>query len=151
MIHLIIYILSLGFYPQVNHHDVPVAEFELSELGHAIELKITLDTDDLIQYEKIKRADFSNKIFEKYLATHSQWLFDKNKAKLRVVSSVVAYGHINLTAQLLKTPKTYSTLTVHNKVLNDVPHHSNNIWIYLKGKKLGYRMHAKRTQIEVNF
>jgi len=130
-------------------HDVPMATFHITESNAVIKLDITFDVEDFSKSLDIETTDINTENMENYLTENTSFLFNDKVARLKISEVKIVRDHIKVKGNFGKSALMIKTIKVENRCLNNVPRHSNIIQIDINDKSRDYRMHKKRTVIEL--
>ena len=132
-------------------HDVPIAMFHITESNDVIQIGITLDLEDFSESLDIKMEEVNLKMIQHYLDQHTSFQFNTQVAKLNISTFKIVRDHIRVKGKFEKVAQKIKTLKVENTCLNNVSSHSNIIQVDLNNETKDYRMHKKRTVINLSY
>lgn len=132
-------------------HDVPVAVFQITESKGMANLEITFDLEDFTQSLDITTNEVNLKNMQKYLDKNTSFQFNTRVAKINVSEVKIARDHIKVKGDFGKVEKNIKTLKIENTCLNNIHQHSNVIQVDLNNKSRDFRMHKKRTVIDLEY
>lgn len=147
------FIVSIIFLSKIftPAHDVPIATFHITESNGAIEIDITVDLIDFSKSLNIKTTEVNPEIVQNYLTENTSFQFNHQVADLNISEVKIIRDHIRVKGDFGKSRMIVKNIKVENSCLNNIPHHSNIIQIDLNNKSKDYRMHKKRTVINLKY
>lgn len=132
-------------------HDVPLAMFHITESDDMIEMNIVFDLEDFTKSLEIKTTEVNLKSVQNYLTKNTSFQFNAQVANLKISEVKIVRDHLKVKGDFGKSAMNIKKIKVENTCLNNVPHHSNVIQIDLNNKSKDYRMHKKRTVINLEY
>ena len=132
-------------------HDVPLATFRITESNDILEVNITFDLEDFSQSLEIKTSEINLKRVQDYLTKHTSFQFNAQVTNLKISEVNIVRDHIKIKGNLGKTIKHIDTIKIENTCLNNISRHSNVIQIDLNNQSKDYRMHKRRTVINLEY
>lgn len=132
-------------------HDVPIATFHITESNAVLKIDITFDLEDFSKSLNIKTTEINLENVQNYLAKNTSFQFNDQVANLKISEVKIVRDHIKVKGNFGKSEIIIKTIKVENSCLSNVPHHSNVIQIDLNNKSKDYRMHKKRTVINLKY
>lgn len=132
-------------------HDVPLAIFHIKESNAELKIDITFDLEDYSKSLGIKTTEINLENVQNYLLKSTSFQFNDQIANLKVSDVKIIKDHIRIKGNFGESETMVKTIKVENRCLNNVPHHSNIIQIDLNNKSKDYRMHKKRTVINLKY
>lgn len=145
-----VFVLSLGklFAPV---HDAPVATFHITASEGMIKMDIVFDLEDFSKSLDIKSSEINLENVQRYLSDNTSFHFNAQFAELKIAEVKIVRDHLKVKGVFGKSNALIKNVKVENSCLVNVPHHSNVIQIDLNNKSKDYRMHKKRTMINLNY
>ncbi len=132
-------------------HDVPVAIFYITESNGMLEMNITFDLEDFSESLEIKTTEIDRERMQNYLREHTSFQFNSQVANLKISEVKIVRDHVKVKGNFGKTIKNIDRIKIENTCLIDVFRHSNVIQVDLNNKSKDYRMHKKRTVINLEY
>ena len=132
-------------------HDVPIAIFHITESNGLLEINITFDLEDFSKSTDIKTSKINIESMENYLVQNTNFQFNSQVAKLKLSDMQIVRDHIKIKGIFEKSTENISTIRIENTCLINVLRHSNVIQVDLNNESRDYRMHSKRTAIELKY
>lgn len=130
-------------------HDSVSATFNIIEKGHVLMLEIDFDDKNFIKFGNSDTLKITKEGFRKYLTETTTWEIDGKKLIPQIVSLKSDREHTKVICFLSKAKKNIKTVKVRNEFLIDIKDHSNIIKLDLNNTFKDYRMHKKRSTLEV--
>lgn len=132
-------------------HDVPVAIFHITESNGIIEIDITFDLEDFSKSLDNKATEVNLENVQNYLTKNTCFQFNSQVANLKISEVIIVRDHIKVKGSFGKTMESIDTIKIKNTCLNNISRHSNVIQIDLNNESKDYRMHSKRTVINLEY
>jgi hypothetical protein len=132
-------------------HDVPIAIFHITESNAVLNIDIVFDLEDFSNSLELETSEIELEDVQNYLSENTNFLFNDQVANLKISEVKIIRDHIKLRGNFGKLKRTIKKIKIENSCLNNVPHHSNVIQIDLNNKSKDYRMHKKRTVINLEY
>ena len=132
-------------------HDVPLAIFHITESNGILEIDITFDLEDFSKSLDIKTTEVNLESMQNYLAKNTSFQFNSQVANLKISEVKIVREHIEINGNFGKIIKDIGTIKIENTCLNNVFRHSNVIQIDLNNRSKDYRMHKRRTVINLEY
>jgi len=133
-------------------HDVPMASFHITTSDDAsVQIDITFDLEDFAASLAIKADEVNLEKVQGYLDEHTSFQFNHKIKKLKISSVKIVRGHIKVKGSFGKVAQKINNLKIENTCLNNVYRHSNVIQVDLNNSSKDYRMHEKRTVIDLSY
>lgn len=130
-------------------HDVPLAKFHITESNAHIQITIFFDVEDFSKSLKINAEEVNRSKMQNYLDKHTSFQFNTQVTKLKILEVSIVGDHIKVKGIFNKVGTDIRTIKIENTCLNDISSHSNIIQIDLNNQSKDYRMHKKRTVINL--
>lgn len=149
---LLLLVISIAYASSpTSVHDVAIARFHITEVDHSIQINISFDLEDFAGSLGVKNSDVSLENMQTYLDRNTSFQFNTQVAYLKVSEVKTVRDHIRVKGIFEAVTESVKTLTIENNCLIDVPNHSNIIQIDLNNRSRDYRMHNKRTVINLTY
>jgi len=132
-------------------HDVPLAIFHITQSNEIVNLDINFDLNDYSQSLDIKSTDVNIDNMQCYLDEHTSFRFNAQTASIKISEVKIVRDHIRVKGSFGKVEKNISSIEIENTCLNNVSRHSNIIQVDLNNSSKDYRMHKKRTKINLSY
>lgn len=132
-------------------HDVPLATFHITESNAILKIDITFDLEGFSKSLDVKITEVNLQNMQKYLDKNTSFQFNAQVASLKISEVKIVRDHIRVKGDFGKSEKNIRTIKIENTCLNNISHHSNIIQIDLNNKSKDYRMHKKRTVIDLEY
>jgi len=131
-------------------HDVPLAKFHITESNARVQITIFFDVEDFSESLNINAEEVNRSKMQNYLDKHTSFQFNTQVTKLNVSEVSIVRDHIKVKGIFNKKGTDIKTIKIENTCLNNISSHSNIIQIDLNNQSKDYRMHKKRTVINLN-
>ena len=132
-------------------HDVPVALFHITESDGILEIDITFDLEDFSKSLDIKTSEVNLGLLQNYLTKNTNFQFNSHVANLKISEVKIVRDHIKVKGNLGKKMENIDSIKIENSCLNNVNRHSNILQIDINNQSKDYRMHKKRTVINLKY
>jgi len=132
-------------------HDVPVAIFHITQSTDIVNLDINFDLEDYSETLDIKSTEVNIENVQCYLDEHTCFRFNTQMAIIKISEVKIVRDHIRVKGSFGKVEKNISSIEIKNTCLNNVFRHSNVIQVDLNNSSKDYRMHKKRTKINLSY
>jgi len=132
-------------------HDVPIATFHITESNAILKIDITFDLEDFSKSLNIKTTEINLENVQNYLTENTSFQFNDQVSNLTISEVKIIRDHIKVKGNFGKSGMLIKTIKVENRCLNNVRRHSNIIQIDLNNKSRDYRMHKKRSVIDLKY
>ena len=132
-------------------HDVPMAVFHISESNNSIEINITFDLEDFCESLDINTQEVDLEKMQNYINDHTSFQFNTLVSSVKILETKIVRDHIKVKGVFEKVDQKVKTLKIKNTCLINISRHSNVIQVDLNNKSKDYRMHKKRTEINLNY
>lgn len=132
-------------------HDVPIAIFHITESNSILEIDITFDLDDFSESLGINATELNAAYMQRYLNENTSFQFNTQVANLKISEMEIVRDHIEVKGNFGKTIKNIKSIKIENTCLQNIRQHSNVIQIDLNDKSRDFRMHKKRTVIDIKY
>ena len=147
----LLYIVTFYISSFAPTHDVAMAIFHISESGSEIKMEITFDLVDLAHSIKTTPKELNEKSIKYYLDENTEFRFNNQILAFKISKTRVIGDHIKVNCEFEKEPKNVNSIKIINTCLNDISNHSNVIQVDINAQSKDYRMHEKRTEIELEY
>ena len=88
---------------------------------------------------------------QKYLSENTSFQFNDQLLSLKLSEVKIIRDHIRVKGSFGETQKEITTIKIENTCLNNIAHHSNVIQIDLNNESKDFRMHKRRTIIDLKY
>lgn len=152
MIKAIGFLILVSLTTTPPSHDAMIAVFKLSLEGEDLTLDLSFDIEDYCISLSTKQKEVTVEQLTQYLNEVTSWeINDSSSASLTVTSLTIKGEHYHATCKLSTINTDINKLDILNKFLLPIEGHSNIIMLDLNDTFRDFRMHAKRTTIEVKY
>ena len=132
-------------------HDVPIAVFHIAEFDDSIQINIIFDIEDFHESLGVKANEVTLEYMQNYLDENTSFQFNTQVADLKISEVKMVRDHIKVKGSFGKLAQKVETIKIENYCLTNIPHHSNVIQVDLNNKFRDFRMHIKRTEINLRY
>ena len=135
----------------VPTHQVPLAKFHIVKSNETINLDIIFDLEDFSESLDIHTTEVNLENMQKYLSENTSFQFNDQLLSLKLSEVKIIRDHIRVKGSFGETQKEITTIKIENTCLNNIAHHSNVIQIDLNNESKDFRMHKRRTIIDLKY
>jgi len=149
----ILFLISTVFFTNLitPAHDVPVATFRITASAAVVNLDITFDLEDFSESLDIEAREVNLKNVQTYLQENASFQFNDQIANFKMSEVEIIRDHIQAKGTFGRIGKNIKTIKIENTCLINVARHSNVIQIDLNNTSRDFRMHKKRTVINLDY
>ncbi len=132
-------------------HDVPLAVFHIMESNGMLEIDITFDLEDFSKSLDVEIAEVNVERMQKYLTENTSFQFNAKVANLKISEVKIVRDHIEVKGNFVEIIKNINNIKIENTCLNNIRRHSNVMQIELNDETKDFRMHSRRTIINLTY
>ena len=147
---LFVSLIFFGNFP-TPIHDVPLAKFHIKASDDIIEMDIIFDLEDFTESLEIRTTDVNLESVQNYIAKNTSFQFNAQVANLKISEVKIIRNHLKVKGDFGESKMIIKNIEIENRCLINIPNHSNVIQIDLNNKSKDYRMHKKRTVINLKY